>query len=68
MLDILIWAKRDDIWVSDGRPSSLLHSDADEENETSTGNRIKDTDKSLAIKTVSHSFFSFIISSTRIPI
>ncbi|MBN3055185.1 DUF6387 family protein [Pectobacterium brasiliense] len=56
ILDILIWAKRNDIRVSDDRLSTLLHSDTDEEDKTRSGSRIKDTDKPLAIKTVSKSF------------
>ncbi|MCA6954150.1 DUF6387 family protein [Pectobacterium polaris] len=56
ILDILIWAKRNDIRVSDDRLSTLLHSDTDKEDKTRTGSRIKDTDKPLAIKTVSKSF------------
>jgi hypothetical protein len=42
--------------VSDDRLSTLLHSDTDEEDKTRSGSRIKDTDKPLAIKTVSKSF------------
>ena len=49
MLDILLWAKRKELRISDDRLSRLLYTDEDEETTTRLGYHIKDSDRPLAM-------------------
>ncbi len=54
MLDILVWAKEQDVRISDGWLSRLLYSLDDEE--VRYDDQIKDTDRPLAMKATTTDF------------
>lgn len=65
MLDILLWAKRKELRISDDRLSRLLYTDEDEETTTRLGYHIKDSDRPLAMKAATIDFirqFNFFMN------
>ena len=65
MLDILLWAKRKELRISDDRLSRLLYTDEDEEVSTRLGYHIKDSDRPLAMKAATIDFikqFNFFMN------
>lgn len=56
MLDILLWAKRKELRISDDRLSRLLYTDEDEETTIRLGYHIKDSDRPLAMKAATIDF------------
>lgn len=65
MLDVLKWAKDQDVRISDDRLSRLLYNDDDDEETTRSESQIKDTDRPLALKVSSIDFirqFNFFLN------
>lgn len=65
MLDILLWAKRKDVRVSDDRLSRLLYTDEDDEASIRLNYHIKDADRPLAMKAATIDFirqFNFFMN------
>lgn len=65
MLDILLWAKRKDVRVSDDRLSRLLYTDEDDEASIRLHYHIKDADRPLAMKAATMDFakqFNFFMN------
>lgn len=56
MLDILLWAKRHEVRISDDRLSRLLYTDDDDESVVRQQNHIKDSDRPLAMKAATIDF------------
>ncbi|KAA6101385.1 MULTISPECIES: DUF6387 family protein [Pantoea] len=56
MLDIIIWAAKNNLRMADDRLSRLLYTDDDDDNRIRHAHHIKDTDRPLAMKAVKVDF------------
>ena len=56
MLDIINWAKKNGVRISDDRLSRLLYTDDDDEDIIRSESQLKDTDRPLALKVSSIDF------------